>query len=88
MIQLLKLYWRAKSMNINKLLDKAICEIDNLNVNESFSLKDLFKGYEWKRLNQGEKSTLGTLFLNYANSETKIEVIQKSSNQREYRIKK
>lgn len=75
-------------MSINTLLDRAIREVNNLNVNETFSLKDLFKGYEWKRLNQGEKSTLGTLFLNYADSETKIEVIQKSSNQREYRIKK
>ena len=64
-------------MNVNDLLEKAKNEIVHLNTNEVFSLKDLFKGYEWKRIKQGEKSTLGTLFLNFAQSEQMIDIVKK-----------
>lgn len=72
-------------MTANQLLEIAIQEIQMLNINERFALKDLFKGYEWKRLNQGVRSTLGTLFLNYAESNPSIKII-KSNGQKEYII--
>ena len=61
-------------------------ELCHLKVNEKFVLKDLFKGYEWNRLKQGEKSTLGTLFFNYVQSNSSIEVNYKNNGLREYKI--
>lgn len=70
-------------MTANELLEIAIKETKNLKVDERFVLKDLFKGYEWKRLNQGVRSTLGILFLNYVESNPSIEIV-KSTGQKEY----
>ena len=72
-------------MTANELLEMAIQETKLLNVNEKFTLKDLFKGYEWKRLNQGIRSTLGTLFLNYADSNPSIKIVN-TAGQKEYII--
>lgn len=66
-------------MGVNDLLEQAKNEISGLHTNEKFALKDLFKGYEWKRIKQGEKSTLGTLFLNFAQSSDNIEIVQKTN---------
>ena len=35
---------------VNRLLDEAIKETDNLNVGEVFLVKDLYKGYFWNRI--------------------------------------
>lgn len=64
---------------VNVLLEQAKSEIDKLNAGETFSLKDLFKGYEWKRIKQGDKSTLGTLFLNFAQSTQCIEIVKNAN---------
>ena len=50
---------------VNDLLEQAISETLNLNNNEVFLLKDLFKGYEWNRISRGDRLLLGTLFLNH-----------------------
>lgn len=73
-------------MSLDLLLEQAKAELCNLHADERFVLKDLFKGYEWNRLKQGEKSTLGTLFYNYVQSEPKIKIEQKSSGLREYKV--
>ena len=73
-------------MKLDLLLEQAKSELCNLHVNEKFVLKDLFKGYEWNRLLQGEKSTLGTLFFNYVQSDPQIEVEQKNNGLREYKV--
>lgn len=36
--------------DVNKLLEQAISEINFVEVGEIFLVKDLFKGYEWKRI--------------------------------------
>ena len=66
-------------MNINDLLDNAKYELKFILPGEEFLLKDLFKGYEWKRIKQADKSILGTLFMNYVNERMDIEVIRKAS---------
>lgn len=73
---------------INDLLEQAISETQNLNNNEVFLLKDLFKGYEWNRISRGDRLLLGTLFLNYVNStETYLHPIEKtSSKQQKYKV--
>lgn len=67
-------------MTTNELFEQAKAEIANLHKGETFSLKDLFKGYEWKRIKQGDKSTLGTLFLNFARTEQSLQVDKKNNN--------
>jgi len=37
-------------MDVNFLLEVAIKETINLKVNEVFLLRELFKGYEWNRI--------------------------------------
>ena len=74
-------------MNTNDLLKKAIDEVTYLNSSEEFLLKDLFKGYEWNRIQFKNRLLLGTLFLNYVNSESKeILALEKTSaNQQKYK---
>lgn len=77
-----------KMKTVNDLLEQAISETLNLNNNEVFLLKDLFKGYEWNRISRGDRLLLGTLFLNYVNSSrTYLHPIEKtSSKQQKYRV--
>lgn len=44
-----------KMKTVNDLLKQAISETLNLNNNEVFLLKDLFKGYEWNRISRGDR---------------------------------
>lgn len=73
--------------NVNKLLEQAISEIDFVEMEEIFLVKDLFKGYEWKRIPRSDRLLLGTLFLNYVNVVSKVVIpIEKtSSNQQQYK---
>ena len=72
-------------MSVNELLEQAKVEIENLNEGETFVLKELFKGYEWKRIGQGDKSTLGVLFLNYAQQNPQI-IVTKEKNTWQYKM--
>lgn len=76
-------------MTANELLNLAIAETQNIQENEVFLVKDLFKGYEWNRISKSNRLLLGTLFLNYINtSKTKITPLNKtSSGQQKYTIK-
>jgi hypothetical protein len=75
--------------DVNVLLEQAILESKNLISNETFLVKDLFKGYEWNRIPRKNRLLLGTLFLNSINKlRYNIDVINKtSSGQQRYRIK-
>lgn len=74
--------------DVNELLELAIKETENLNGDEVFLVKELFKGYEWNRIPRKDRLLLGTLFLNYINGNTgSIQVIEKTtSGQQKYRI--
>lgn len=50
------------------LLAKAVAEIKQLEKGETFFVRDLFKGYKWNRIPRKTRIMLGTLFLNYVNS--------------------
>ncbi len=72
---------------VNKLLDEAIKETENLKEGEIFLVKDLFKGYLWNRIPRKDRLLLGTLFLNQINKMDGkgIKAIEKtSSNQQRY----
>ena len=72
--------------NVNKLLDEAIKETDNLNDGEVFLVKDLYKGYYWNRIPRRTRLLLGILFLNHVKKANNcVKAIEKtSSNQQRY----
>ena len=74
--------------NLNNLLEKAISETEKLCIDEIFLLKELFLGYEWKRLDRSSRLLLGTLFLHWAKSNNNVSIIpieKTSSGQQQYR---
>lgn len=73
-------------LDVNKLLEYAVEEAKYIQPEETFLVKDLFKGYEWNRIPKKDRLLLGTLFLNYVNQkELGIIPIEKtSSNQQRY----
>ena len=75
-------------MDVNFLLEVAIKETIHLKTNEVFLLRELFKGYEWNRIERKDRLLLGSLFLNYVKSEnSNIEILEKtSSGQQKYII--
>jgi len=77
-----------KVLNANELLEIAKEELKNLNYEEIFLVRDLFKGYEWNRISRSNRLLLGTLFINYIKS-TDIGIIpieKTSSGQQRYMI--
>lgn len=48
---------------MNILMQAALQEISNLTSGEIFIVKDLFKGYEWNRLNINDRRNLGRFFV-------------------------
>ena len=64
------------------LMKKALNELNNLQSGETFLLKDLFKGYEWNRLDRNIRLKLGILFLNEINTNSylNIKAIEKTSS--------
>ena len=70
--------------DVNKLLEDAINETKNLKDGEVFLVKDLFKGYFWKRIPHGDRLLLGILFLKHANQTTgSIQIIEKTSSKQQ-----
>lgn len=72
---------------VNDFLDIAKNEIKNINNEEIFLLRDLFKGYEWNRISRSDRLLLGTLFLNFIKTtESEIAPIEKTaSRQQKYK---
>ena len=67
-------------MDVNFLLEIAIKETIYLKANEVFLLRELFKGYEWNRIERKDRLLLGTLFLNYVKSEnSNKKILEKTS---------
>nr|WP_276536469.1 single-stranded DNA-binding protein [Tissierella carlieri] len=76
-----------KVLNANELLEIAKEELKNIDSEEVFLVRDLFKGYEWNRISKSNRLLLGTLFLNYIKS-TDVGIIpieKTSSGQQRYK---
>lgn len=76
-------------LDVNELLEIAKKEAENLKTDEIFLVKELFKGYEWNRIDRKTRLLLGILFLNWVRTtnEDKIKIIEKtSSGQQKYKI--
>ena len=73
--------------NPNELLETAKEEIKNLDKGDTFVVKDLFKGYEWNKIEKTNRLRLGILFLNWAQIDGRkiIEITEKThSGQQTY----
>ena len=57
--------------NPNELLETAKKEIKNLDKGDTFVVKDLFKGYEWNKIDRADRLRLGVLFLSWAQGDGK-----------------
>lgn len=75
-------------LNANELLEIAKGELKNLNSEEVFLVRDLFKGYEWNRISRSNRLLLGTLFLNFIKSDDIgiVPIEKTSSGQQRYRL--
>lgn len=51
---------------LTDLITYAQAEIQNLLVGEEFMVKDLFLGYEWNRIDKGNRTRLGSSFFTFA----------------------
>jgi len=73
--------------DVDELLIKAEKETEFLTDGEIFLVKDLFKGYEWKRIPVKDRLLLGTLFLYFINTKnSNIVAFEKtSSKQQKYK---
>ena len=71
-------------MNTADLLEIAKGELLQIEVNEEFSLRDLFKGYEWNRIKHGERIKLGTSFQIYILSQENFKALDDDRGQRRY----
>jgi len=73
---------------MNKLLNFAISQLDNINSGEVFLVKNLFLGYEWNRLSTQVRNTLGILFLNQMREDPSLNVTilaKGASNHQKYK---
>ena len=76
-------------MMTEKLLTQAIEQTTKLEFHEIFRVKDLFRGYEWKRLSRKDSFLLGRSFLRYVTEEknVRIELVEKTARgQQKYKI--
>jgi len=80
------LYLEAVMFDVNKLLEHAVKETDNLSVGERFLVRDLFVGYMWNRIPHKDRLLLGILFMNFIkNTREGFFAIEKTpSNQQRY----
>jgi len=71
-------------VDVNQLLEDAINETRNLKDGEIFLVKDLFKGYFWKRIPHGDRLLLGILFLKHVDQKIgDIQIIEKTSSKQQ-----
>lgn len=52
--------------SLTDLITYSQTEIQNLLVGEEFMVKDLFLGYEWNRIDKGNRTRLGSSFFAFA----------------------
>lgn len=54
---------------LQELFDLSLVSLKDVNSNEEFLVKDLFRGIEWNRIPKGLRTKLGSMFLAYAEKE-------------------
>ena len=80
----------ANAMTVlGELFNKAVNELVNLRHGERFLVRDLFKGYEWNRIADGDRKNLGRMFLyEYEKGALEINKLNKNTMSQQYYSKK
>ena len=54
-------------MTLEDLLSYAKTEVQNITADDAeFIVRDLFKGYEWKRISRNDRNVLGKMFFDWS----------------------
>lgn len=79
----------TKNTALADLITYSQAEISKLLSGEEFMVKDLFLGYEWNRIDKGNRTRLGSSFFAYAQSQPGAMLLQPlgktAQNQQRYK---
>ena len=77
-------------MKLKDLLEEAVKQANNLNSGESFMVKELFRGFEWNRIDRGLRMNLGRAFLFEIEKDLTLNIdkLKKNSANQQIYIKK
>ena len=79
-----------ESTTLNNLFDMAVEATRDVVPGETYIVRDLFRGFEWNRIQKGNRTKLGAMYFSYAKTEapSEIESLGKTpQNQQMYRKK-
>ena len=74
--------------SLNELFKNAKKTVNEVEEDEEFIVKDLFTGFEWKRIDIGNRSKLGAMFFNFSKHDDKLIIVgigKTTQNQQKYR---
>lgn len=79
----------TSNTSLQDLLNESINTLSDLQSGEIFTVKQLFRGFEWERISKGNRTKLGSQFSNYAiNAGSSIIQQLKKTSQNEQQYKK
>ncbi len=64
----------TSSTSLQDLFNMAVQSLSDVQSGEIFLVKDLFRGFEWNRIEIGARTQLGRMFFAYAQTEGAIAV--------------
>lgn len=56
----------TSNTTLQDLFNISVQALNDVQQGEKFIVKDLFRGFEWNRIAKGNRTKLGSMFLNYA----------------------
>lgn len=74
--------------SLNELFKNAKETLNQVEEDEEFIVKDLFTGFEWNRIDIGNRSKLGAMFFNFSKHDDKLIIVgigKTTQNQQKYR---
>ncbi|MEG1415619.1 MAG: DUF1413 domain-containing protein [Clostridium sp.] len=80
----------TKSTSLEDLFNQAVGTLSDLEPGEIFIVKQLFRGFEWERIEKGNRTKLGSMFFSYANNagaEIIVPLNKTAQNQQRYEKK-
>ncbi|MGL4912153.1 MAG: DUF1413 domain-containing protein [Romboutsia sp.] len=76
------------STSLQDLFNESVNTLSDLQSGEIFIVKQLFRGFEWERIQKGNRTKLGSMFFNYANNNGSSIIVplgKTAQNQQQYR---
>ena len=58
----------TSSTPVDNLFNESVNTLSYLHSGEIFTVKQLFRGFDWERISTGNSIKLGSMFFNYANN--------------------